>query len=100
MDDRRLAEIRNYTDRLRQHDIVAFDTLGFAASYLQELLAEVDALRGALAEAVGAINSLPFDALGIQPGDDVMSPYSIRDELSWRLQTILTPHDCAGEVEK
>ena len=45
MDDRRLAEIRNYTDRLRQHDIVAFDTLGFAASYLQELLAEVDALR-------------------------------------------------------
>ena len=48
MDDRRLAEIRNYTDRLRQHDIVAFDTLGFAASYLQELLAEVDALRGAL----------------------------------------------------
>lgn len=67
------------------------------------LTAEVERLRGALEEAVGAINSLPFDALGIQPGDDVMSPYSIRDELSWRLQTILTPHDCAweegGEVE-
>jgi len=62
--------------------------------------AENARLRGALEEAVGAINSLPFDALGIHPGDDVMSPYSIRDELSWRLQTILTPHDCAGEVGK
>ena len=66
----------------------------------KDLVAEVERLREALAEAVGAINSLPFDALGIHPGDDVMSPYSIRDELSWRLQTILTPHDCAGEVGK